>query len=66
MAPFSAPWARRAYLASTPRGYRGSGIFLHVNGRGATTGCVSAPRRFLRMLVRHLDPAAVPVIAIGP
>lgn len=45
--------------------HRGSGIFLHVNGRGATAGCVSAPRRFLRALVRHLDPAAAPVIAIG-
>lgn len=45
--------------------HRGSGIFLHVNGRGATAGCVSAPRRFLRALVRRLDPAAAPVIAIG-
>ena len=45
--------------------HRGSGIFLHVNGRGATAGCVSAPRRFVRSLVRLLDPARVPVIAIG-
>ncbi|PUA79454.1 L,D-transpeptidase family protein [Nocardioides currus] len=45
--------------------HRGSGIFLHVNGRGATAGCVSAPRRFVRALVRRLDPAAAPVIAIG-
>ena len=45
--------------------HRGSGIFLHVNGRGATAGCVCAPRRFLRALVRRLDPAAAPVIAIG-
>lgn len=45
--------------------HRGAGIFLHVNGRGATAGCVSAPRRFLRALMRRLDPAAVPVIAIG-
>jgi L,D-peptidoglycan transpeptidase YkuD (ErfK/YbiS/YcfS/YnhG family) len=45
--------------------HRGSGIFLHVNGRGATAGCVSAPRRFLRTLVGRLDPAAAPVIAIG-
>ena len=42
--------------------HRGSGIFLHVNGRGATAGCVSAPRRFIRSLVRLLDPARVPVI----
>ncbi|MCW2738893.1 L,D-transpeptidase family protein [Nocardioides sp.] len=45
--------------------HRGSGIFLHVNGRGATAGCVSAPRRFVRSLVRILDPARVPVIGIG-
>lgn len=45
--------------------HRGSGIFLHVNGRGATAGCVSAPRPFIRALVRRLDPAAAPVIAIG-
>jgi L,D-peptidoglycan transpeptidase YkuD (ErfK/YbiS/YcfS/YnhG family) len=44
--------------------HRGSGIFLHVNGRGATGGCVSAPRRFVRSLVRLLDPARVPVIGI--
>lgn len=45
--------------------HRGAGIFLHVNGRGATAGCVSAPRAFLRALMRRLDPADVPLIAIG-
>ena len=45
--------------------HRGSGIFLHVNGRGATAGCVSAPRWLLRYLVRVLDPERKPVIAIG-
>jgi L,D-peptidoglycan transpeptidase YkuD (ErfK/YbiS/YcfS/YnhG family) len=45
--------------------HRGSGIFLHVNGAGATAGCVSAPGPFIRALVRRLDPAAAPVIAIG-
>jgi L,D-peptidoglycan transpeptidase YkuD (ErfK/YbiS/YcfS/YnhG family) len=45
--------------------HRGSGIFLHVNGRGATAGCVSAPRPFLAMLMVRLDPAAQPVIAVG-
>jgi L,D-peptidoglycan transpeptidase YkuD (ErfK/YbiS/YcfS/YnhG family) len=45
--------------------HRGSGIFLHVNGRGPTAGCVSAPRRFVRSLVRLLDPARVPVIGVG-
>jgi L,D-peptidoglycan transpeptidase YkuD (ErfK/YbiS/YcfS/YnhG family) len=45
--------------------HRGSGIFLHVNGRGATAGCVSAPRPFIVRTVRKLDPAKSPVIAIG-
>lgn len=45
--------------------HRGSGIFLHVNGRGATAGCVSAPRPFIVRTMRKLDPAKAPVIAIG-
>lgn len=45
--------------------YRGAGIFLHVNGRGATAGCVSAPRPFLRRMMWRLDPAKVPVMAVG-
>ena len=45
--------------------HRGAGIFLHVNGRGATAGCVSAPRPFLRAMMRRLDPAKVPVMAVG-
>ena len=44
---------------------RGAGIFLHVNGRGPTAGCVSAPRWFLRTTLATLDPARRPVIAIG-
>ena len=63
---------RRQYEWSIVTGFnveqvrrRGAGIFLHVNGRGATAGCVSAPRPFLRALVRRLDPGAAPVIAIG-
>lgn len=45
--------------------HRGAGIFLHVNGSGATAGCVSAPRWFLRRAMVHLDGDLVPVIAIG-
>jgi L,D-peptidoglycan transpeptidase YkuD (ErfK/YbiS/YcfS/YnhG family) len=45
--------------------HRGAGIFLHVNGRGATAGCVSAPRPFLRRMMWRLDPAKVPVMAVG-
>jgi len=45
--------------------HRGAGIFLHVNGAGATAGCVSAPGVFMDKLMRVLDPAKVPVIAVG-
>ena len=45
--------------------HRGSDIFLHVNGSGATAGCVSAPRAFLARLMARLDPARVPLIAVG-
>jgi L,D-peptidoglycan transpeptidase YkuD (ErfK/YbiS/YcfS/YnhG family) len=45
--------------------HRGAGIFLHVNGAGATAGCVSAPGVFMDKLMRVLDPARVPVIAVG-
>lgn len=48
-----------------PVRYRGAGIFLHVNGRGATAGCVSAPRAFLRTALALLDPRLHPEIAIG-
>ncbi|MBA3743785.1 L,D-transpeptidase family protein [Sporichthya sp.] len=33
---------------------RGSGIFLHVNGRGATAGCVSITKAGLRTLMSYL------------
>ncbi len=45
--------------------HRGAGIFLHVNGRGATAGCVSTPRWFLSRMMSRLDPAQVPVMAVG-
>ena len=45
--------------------HRGGAIFLHVNGAGATAGCVSAPRWFLQRTVAALDADRVPVIAIG-
>ena len=45
--------------------HRGGAIFLHVNGSGATAGCASAPRWFLRRLMVHLDQDDVPLIAIG-
>jgi L,D-peptidoglycan transpeptidase YkuD (ErfK/YbiS/YcfS/YnhG family) len=53
-----------AYNRSQVR-HRGAGIFLHVNGSGATAGCVSAPRAFIRELMVRLDPARHPVLAVG-
>lgn len=44
---------------------RGAGIFLHVNGRGATAGCVSVPRDAMRRILEWADPAREPHIAIG-
>ncbi|RLV49868.1 hypothetical protein D9V37_08245 [Nocardioides mangrovicus] len=45
--------------------HKGFAIFLHVNGKGPTAGCVSVPRWMMRSLLARLDPAAKPVIAIG-
>ncbi|NBE50899.1 L,D-transpeptidase family protein [Streptomyces boluensis] len=44
---------------------RGAGIFLHVNGRGATAGCVSVPAAAMARILAWADPAATPHIAIG-
>ncbi|MBW8751150.1 MAG: hypothetical protein JF565_06945 [Propionibacteriales bacterium] len=54
-----------SYNYDAPVRRRGAGIFLHVNGPGPTAGCVSAPRWFLRTTLATLDPARIPVIAIG-
>ena len=45
---------------------RGSGIFLHVNGKGATAGCVSVTQANMVRILRWLDPAARPKITIAP
>ncbi|GAA2222912.1 L,D-transpeptidase family protein [Streptomyces indiaensis] len=44
---------------------RGAGIFLHVNGRGATAGCVSVPGEAMRRILVWADPARRPHIAVG-
>ncbi|MFI0927320.1 L,D-transpeptidase [Streptomyces sp. NPDC021012] len=44
---------------------RGAGIFLHVNGRGATAGCVSVPAEAMRAVLAWADPARRPHIAVG-
>ncbi len=45
--------------------HRGGAIFLHVNGDGATAGCVSTPRWFMKRLMGRLDQDRTPLIAIG-
>jgi L,D-peptidoglycan transpeptidase YkuD (ErfK/YbiS/YcfS/YnhG family) len=44
---------------------RGSGIFLHASTGRPTVGCVSLPLRELVTVLRWLDPARRPLIAIG-
>lgn len=44
---------------------RGAGIFLHVNGRAATAGCVSVPKDAMERILRWVAPDAAPHIAIG-
>jgi L,D-peptidoglycan transpeptidase YkuD (ErfK/YbiS/YcfS/YnhG family) len=44
---------------------RGSAVFLHVDVGGPTGGCVSLPKRDLAALLRWLDPADSPRIAMG-
>ncbi|MFE4249267.1 L,D-transpeptidase family protein [Streptomyces sp. NPDC056910] len=44
---------------------RGAGIFLHVNGSGATAGCVSVPRATMDRIMSWVQPGAHPRIAIG-
>ncbi|MEW2625729.1 L,D-transpeptidase family protein [Streptomyces sp. NPDC048106] len=44
---------------------RGAGIFLHVDGKGATAGCVSVPEAAMRRILRWVAPGKGPRIAIG-
>ncbi|WP_269439571.1 L,D-transpeptidase family protein [Streptomyces paludis] len=44
---------------------RGAGIFLHVNGRGATAGCVSVSADAMRAVLAWADPERHPRIAIS-
>ena len=67
--PHGVHWSaeRRQHVADRPADTRRSGgIFLHVQGSRNTAGCVAAPLRDVRWLVRHLDPAHAPRIAMGP
>lgn len=58
-------WAINTSFNRNQVRWRGSGIFLHVNGSGATAGCISAPRAFIRAVMHRIDADGVPVIAVG-
>ncbi|HET6533119.1 MAG TPA: hypothetical protein VFH03_21230 [Actinoplanes sp.] len=45
---------------------RGSAIFLHINGKGSTAGCVSLGRTDLLRVLKWLDPAKKPRIVMAP
>lgn|GEM_PF-320956 len=44
----------------------GGGIFLHVSDGRKTTGCIAVSRKAMRSILRWLNPAAQPVIVVGP
>ncbi|MER6737465.1 L,D-transpeptidase family protein [Streptomyces puniciscabiei] len=44
---------------------RGAGIFLHVNGAGATAGCVSVPEDAMQRILQWAEPEKRPHIAMG-
>ncbi|MFE7596208.1 hypothetical protein [Streptomyces sp. NPDC057494] len=45
---------------------KGGGVWIHVDHGGPTQACVALDREALRTLLRALDPAADPVIVMGP
>jgi L,D-peptidoglycan transpeptidase YkuD (ErfK/YbiS/YcfS/YnhG family) len=68
-APATVVWnaAHREYVTSRPSAVgRGTAIFLHVNGRGSTAGCVSVTRGHLVGILHWLDPARHPRIVMAP
>lgn len=44
---------------------RGAGIFFHINGSGATAGCVSVPSATMDQVMAWIKPSGHPEIAIG-
>ncbi|MEU4419699.1 L,D-transpeptidase family protein [Actinoplanes sp. NPDC024001] len=58
---------RGEYVAGRPAHVgRGSAIFLHASGKGATAGCVSVSRANMVKLLKWLKPAKRPRIVMGP
>ncbi|UQX02398.1 hypothetical protein [Streptomyces sp. RerS4] len=46
--------------------HKGGNIWLHVDHDGPSQGCVGVPKEAMKHLLETLDPAANPVIAMGP
>ncbi|MEU7181971.1 MULTISPECIES: L,D-transpeptidase family protein [Streptomyces] len=68
LADYPTQYARALVIAFNyrhPVRGRGAGIFLHVNGKGATAGCVSVPAGAMARILAWVRPAARPHIAIG-
>jgi L,D-peptidoglycan transpeptidase YkuD (ErfK/YbiS/YcfS/YnhG family) len=67
--PDQVRWSRRLrqHVTDEPADTaRGGAIFLHVNGSGATAGCVSVSFERMRRLLLWLDSTQRPRIVIGP
>ncbi|MET9571866.1 L,D-transpeptidase family protein [Streptomyces virginiae] len=45
---------------------KGGNIWLHVDHDGPSQGCVGIPKEAMRKVLQTLDPAAKPVIVMGP
>ncbi|MFD6227243.1 hypothetical protein ACFWFZ_10215 [Streptomyces sp. NPDC060232] len=45
---------------------KGGNIWLHVDHDGPSQGCVGIPKEAMRKILQTLDPAAKPVIVMGP
>ncbi|MFI8007232.1 L,D-transpeptidase [Streptomyces sp. NPDC086010] len=68
LAAYSTQYARALVIGFNyhrPVRGRGAGIFLHVDGKGATAGCVSVPAAAMDRILAWADPARRPHIAVG-
>ncbi|MFK0045077.1 L,D-transpeptidase family protein [Streptomyces sp. NPDC090741] len=45
---------------------KGGGIWLHVDHNGPSQGCIGISKEAMRKLLTTLDPAAKPVVVMGP
>jgi L,D-peptidoglycan transpeptidase YkuD (ErfK/YbiS/YcfS/YnhG family) len=67
--PSGVYWSDAAmeYRTMTPADVtKGGGIFLHINGSEATTGCVSLYESSMLKVLKWMDPAKKPRIIMGP